>query len=114
MSPKPCLRGCSSEIHDHARATFDQELIPMRQLLLAANADEDAGAGAEVGEDHGAGLFFDQAVLLGDERIVGEHQIAPTAEPIGSVLPRATTEQPSAPPSNTCVTRNDDGHLGDE
>ena len=52
------------------------ELVAGDELLLALDADEDAGARAEIGEDDRAGLLLDEAVLVVDERIGGEDEVA--------------------------------------
>ena len=53
----------------------DEELVAMPQGLFTAHSDEHACARAEVGQDQAARLIFDQAVLFGEQRIVGEPEI---------------------------------------
>jgi hypothetical protein len=40
--------------------------------------------------------------------------ISPKADPICTVVSRATMHAPSAPPSKICTTRNELGPLGDD
>jgi hypothetical protein len=78
------------QIHDQARPP-DQQLVAVGELLFAADADENARARAEIGEHDCASLFFDQAVLLADERIVGKHQITDRGAHLQCVATRDDT-----------------------
>ena len=48
----------------------------MQEFLLTANSDEYSRAGRQVGENYGARLFFNQAMLLGYQWIIRENEIA--------------------------------------
>ena len=48
----------------------------MEQLLLPFDADEHARTRAVVGQEHVLGLLLDEAVLLRDERVAGEDEVA--------------------------------------
>ena len=63
------------QIDDEPSAAH-QEFVAVGQLLFAVDAHEDAGARPQIGEDHGARLLFDDAVLLRNQGIVGEHEIS--------------------------------------
>ena len=92
----------------------DEELVARDELLLALDADEDARARAEVGEQDRPGLLLDEAVLLADERIAREDEVAVArCRSAASCRARART-RPATPPSKICTTRNDESHLGDE
>lgn len=83
----PALSTPCREIDDEPRPS-NQKFVSVHQLLFAAYAHEYSRARAEVREHDRARLFLDDAVLLIDEGVVCEHEVADHGADLESISSR--------------------------
>src|SRR6186713_2703475 len=89
-------RAALRQIHDEPRPPH-QKLVAVAELVLAADAHEDARARLQIREDDRASLLFDQTMLLADERVVREHEVTDRGADLQRVAARDDAAAGRAP-----------------